>query len=578
MKKTLQISIAKTPFTIEEDAYNVLDRYLSSVKDHFADVRGKDEIITDIESRIAEQLLETKEKVIELAHVEAVLGRMGKVEDFDDADTTRHKEDVSAADTGRVGYTKKLYRNPDNTLIAGVCSGFAAYLGVDPVWVRLTFILLLLANGFGLLLYIIFWIITPEAKTKAQKLEMRGNPVTLETLSDTVRERVEEVKENKSGGWGRIIRFPFQLIGTILAGLLRIIGPVVRYGGGAILMLTSLVILVSLMVTSGFLLSDSTWISYDVPVTQFLPGYLHWVILAAGTVAILVPALFILIAGISLFQKKTIISGAVGLGLLGIWFVALMISGFGVAKIAERYQDFIATSPSYQETTRPLSVEGTFEKLELTNGIHVEVVTGTSTSLVAEGRAKDIDSVVTKLESGVLKIERRETPEVHFCIFCFSETPNLTLTVPSLLAVSARNGSRLHSNDFPELDALTVTLDNGSTAELVLDVDTLTAEVKDGSWLSLKGMGETLTATMEHASTLRARKFSVTNAKIMAINGSSAEVNATDSIEATAESGSRVFYVGSPEVTIQNRTRGSTVESFDTRYVEPTDPSFESFD
>lgn len=156
MKKALQISLAKTLFTIEEDAYARLENYLAAVRKHFAS--------------IAEQLLERKEKIVTIEAIESILAKMGKVEDFDD----RIASNVPASDGGPAIGGKKLYRNTDNAIIAGVCSGIAAYFGWDALWVRLGFFLLTFLNGFGILLYIVLWIIMPEAKSAAQKLEMTG--------------------------------------------------------------------------------------------------------------------------------------------------------------------------------------------------------------------------------------------------------------------------------------------------------------------------------------------------------------------------------------------------------------------
>lgn len=170
MKKALQISLAKTLFTIEEDAYARLENYLAAVRKHFASTPESAEIITDIEASIAEQLLERKEKIVTIEAIESILAKMGKVEDFDD----RIASNVPASDGGPAIGGKKLYRNTDNAIIAGVCSGIAAYFGWDALWVRLGFFLLTFLNGFGILLYIVLWIIMPEAKSAAQKLEMTG--------------------------------------------------------------------------------------------------------------------------------------------------------------------------------------------------------------------------------------------------------------------------------------------------------------------------------------------------------------------------------------------------------------------
>jgi phage shock protein PspC (stress-responsive transcriptional regulator) len=187
MKKALQISLARTLFTIEDDAYAKLDNYLSSLRIRFDTTDGKDEIMNDIESRIAEQFLESKKNIITLGEVGMVIASMGSDEEFDEAE--------KASPAPKKSSTRKLYRDTENSVIAGVCSGLGKYFSIDPLLVRIIFVIFIFATGFGALIYIFMWIFVPEAKTAGQKLEMGGNPVTIDTLSKSIREKIEEVKK-----------------------------------------------------------------------------------------------------------------------------------------------------------------------------------------------------------------------------------------------------------------------------------------------------------------------------------------------------------------------------------------------
>lgn len=244
MKKALQISLAKTLFTIEEDAYTRLEKYLAAVRKHFATTEGSAEIINDIEASIAEQLLEQKAAIVTIERIEGILAKMGTVEDFDDGIGSE-----KSATSGPKVASRKLYRNTDDVIIAGVCSGIAAYFGWETFWVRLGFFGLVFLNGFGLLLYIVLWVIMPEAKSAAQKLEMTGTPVTLENLSETVRERVEELRADKGGILAKIASIPAQLI----AGIGRVLGPVLRIVLGLFMILVSLGALIGILIFGGFL-------------------------------------------------------------------------------------------------------------------------------------------------------------------------------------------------------------------------------------------------------------------------------------------------------------------------------------
>jgi len=192
MKKTIPITIAGSLFYIEEDAYDKLSKYLESIKKHFSSSPESFEIVSDIESRIAEQFLENKknnEKIVTLKEVEDLIKTMGNVEDFNDQENSG--DDKQKEGSGK-NVEKKLFRDPDDLIIAGVSSGIAAYLGIDSVLVRLIFVLTIFFGGTGILVYIILWIVMPMAKTSTDKLQMRGEPVTINSVNQMVRIKLKK--------------------------------------------------------------------------------------------------------------------------------------------------------------------------------------------------------------------------------------------------------------------------------------------------------------------------------------------------------------------------------------------------
>lgn len=197
MKKTLTVNLGGTVFNIDEDAYRLLDNYLMNLKAHFRKEAGADEIVDDIERRISELLaekLDGNRQVITLADVEGVIARMGKPEEMDDAD--RESEQRAGEGYGPGSWTRseetvkvrrRLFRDPDNKMLGGVCSGLAAYLGWDTTLVRLLlFVILIFGYGTLIPIYIVSWIIIPEARTAAEKLSMHGEAVTVENIGKTV--------------------------------------------------------------------------------------------------------------------------------------------------------------------------------------------------------------------------------------------------------------------------------------------------------------------------------------------------------------------------------------------------------
>ena len=186
----MNISIGGIIFHVDEEAYEKLKRYLEEIKKHFNKSDGGEEIISDIEGRIVElfqQKLNSKKEVINLEDVNEVISIMGKPSDFD------NENEYDDPDIRQMG-KKRLFRDIDNRMIGGVCSGLGAYFRLDTVWFRLGFVIATL-SGLSILAYIILWIIIPAARTVSEKLEMQGDPVTVSNIEKSIREEVDGLRD-----------------------------------------------------------------------------------------------------------------------------------------------------------------------------------------------------------------------------------------------------------------------------------------------------------------------------------------------------------------------------------------------
>ena len=192
MKKTIQINIGGSVFFIDEDAYQTLANYLDAIKQYLANNEDREEIIKDIELRIAELLIEKRASAthaISLYHIEEVIATMGQPEDYRMDDEEEERVYSSNAN-------KKLFRDTNDRFIGGVASGLAHYIGMDPVWMRLIWILIVLAGvGSPILVYIILWILIPEAPTTSEKLRMKGEPVNLSNIEKSLKKEYENVAQ-----------------------------------------------------------------------------------------------------------------------------------------------------------------------------------------------------------------------------------------------------------------------------------------------------------------------------------------------------------------------------------------------
>jgi len=196
MNKTININLGGMFFHIDEVAYQKLSRYFEAIKRSLTNSNGQDEIIKDIEMRIAELFAEKHsngKQVISLRELDEVIAVMGQPEDYriDNDDNEEPKTNFSNANKS----VKKLYRDKDGGMIGGVLAGLGHYFGVDKVWIRIFFLILVFVYGTGFLAYIILWIVMPEAVTTSEKLEMTGEPVNISNIEKKVRAEFDNVSE-----------------------------------------------------------------------------------------------------------------------------------------------------------------------------------------------------------------------------------------------------------------------------------------------------------------------------------------------------------------------------------------------
>ena len=200
MNKTININLAGIIFHLDEEAFKKLTGYLQSIKDRLKGDPGQEEIIADIEARVAELFQEKLGKikeVIGMADVDEVMSIMGNPEDYetdDEEETTSSSSDTfKNYSTTSHSFGRKLYRNTDDKVFGGVASGLGAYFGIDSVWIRLIWVFLFFTWGTGVLLYIILWIVIPEAISTSQKLQMKGEPINVSNIERSVKNVGEKV-------------------------------------------------------------------------------------------------------------------------------------------------------------------------------------------------------------------------------------------------------------------------------------------------------------------------------------------------------------------------------------------------
>jgi phage shock protein PspC (stress-responsive transcriptional regulator) len=347
MNKTVNINLAGIFFHIDEDAYAKLLHYIDAIKSSLTNTQGQDEIIADIEARIAELFAEkilNERQVIGTEEVEEIITIMGQPEDymvdeeiFEDQPKFKHSRTSG----------KQWFRDTDHSYIGGVSSGLGHYLAIQPLWVRLLWIILTIASsGAFILIYIALWIFVPEAKTTADKLSMRGEAVNITNIERKIREGLDEVtgkvknvdydkfgKQAKSGatsaatGIGAAILFLLNIFVKLIGILLLLIAGTTLIG-----------LFIGLFTVGIFGYFDAPWTDY---IEMAAIGSPIWLISLLIFFAVGIPFFFLFILGLKILVNKLKSLGTPAkLVLLGLWLLSMIgLAVIGIQQATQRAFD-----------------------------------------------------------------------------------------------------------------------------------------------------------------------------------------------------------------------------------------------
>lgn len=300
MRKATIITIGGVAFYLENDAFQLLERYLASIGDHYNDSPDKQEIVDDIELRFAEYFsdyVKTATQTITTAQVQEVMDKIGSVEDFD---ASKDSPNVPAAEPKR-----RLYRDSENAVVGGVAAGLGAYFETDPVLFRLAFVILTLFGGSGAILYLAFLIAVPEAKTADERLNMKGKPIDLDAITEQIRSTVtSDATRTTLSKAGSVVRQVWDNLQGFLGVALTVVGIVGLVGLGIAL-------------TGGYF---SPNISGAAREAIALLGTRDAVLLGVGVLGVvLLPLLTLIGLGERVFQRRTLGAAAITVTTV-LWF------------------------------------------------------------------------------------------------------------------------------------------------------------------------------------------------------------------------------------------------------------------
>ena len=334
MNKAANIHLAQTLFSIDEIAYNRLKKYLDQLERLFKNTEGAKDILEDIEARIAELFTDLKKDeryVISVEDVEKVIDTLGTPEDLAGEDAEQ--------DSPTPSQPKKLFRDPDDRFIGGVAGGLSHYVGLDSVWIRLILLILFFSSVGGVVLvYILLWILVPEAKTTAEKLTMKGEPVNVSNIKKKIKEELDQVSE-------KVKDVDYENMGSQLKKKSKDFSDfLLNVAKGIVKILTLLIgifmLFIAGMVLLGLFISAIIGSVFSAMIPHELIQFglsLNLPLFVLGFFALLIvgiPFVFLFMLGLQLLaQNKSIMSRMTKLILLGLWVLALItLLVFGIVE------------------------------------------------------------------------------------------------------------------------------------------------------------------------------------------------------------------------------------------------------
>jgi len=232
MNKILNVRVGSQLFNIEENAYDSLKNYIKTLHTYFKNDKDSNEILTDLESRMAEIFggtITKQNKILTQTDIDKMVVMLGKTEDFDLVEVKEGEPKKSVAAILQASQVqnfsqKKLMRDPDDRIIGGVCAGLAHYFNISPIVMRLIVLALFFGAGFGLLIYIALWIIMPIAKSSSDKILMRGLAIDDKSVIGNIKANSEPMEGQTKNSWsgfshGLSRNIDEKLIGGVSSGL-----------------------------------------------------------------------------------------------------------------------------------------------------------------------------------------------------------------------------------------------------------------------------------------------------------------------------------------------------------------------
>ncbi len=568
MKRTISVTLGGRLFNIEDDAYEQLKKYLDDLRQHFSHEQG--EIVADIESNIADKFadkISPAKQAIDLADVKELIAVMGTVTDLDE-ELPQNKEEKVNSSVNQKEFSKKLYRDVDNRVIGGVSAGLGVYFGVDPLIFRVIFLILVVVGGSGILIYLLLWLLMPAARTSAQKLEMAGDPLTIESLRDLAKQNIpsnEELRQSANRFSSRITAGLRSLVDLIGRGL-RSLGSIFRwaFGLGALLVALGLAVAFSVALFTGFFNLNNPYFTQDLPIAELIGyGPVRWLLLALYS-AVIIPLALVIMGAVGILRRKIKFNWPV----LAITFILWLVALVGVSSLVFHYRpvvtDYLNDPKNQPVIERELPVNPYTKIKNYDSRLRVHTVNSEQYSLKIVGPKAAAESVSAFRQGDELRFYRTHPRR---CLFCFkrNEIVDVYLGLPTLNYYYGTYDTELEITNL-KTDNLKLILKGGS-AKVKAEVNYLEIDSM-GTKLELDSNGQTAKQAnifLDGVAQLQAPNFPVENMGLIILSPeASAEVNVSKTLKTYISPKAKWHNTGTaPEEKIVNPIK---IDSDDYRY------------
>lgn len=561
MKKTVTINLNKTVFHIDEDAYDLLQAYLSDVNHHFRTETGKTEILSDIEARIAELFTERLGKtknVVTVEDVNYIVETMGKPNQFsDENEEETEKEKTSAKSDEKVfSDSKRFYRDVENGLLGGVCSGIAAYLGWDTTLVRILLIVLVLVGlGSIIPIYVVAWLIAPKAESTAQKMAMRGEIVNIETIKNKMNDtktylESDKFKESAADVGNRFVHF-FQVI---LKVILTFIGAIFTVVG----VIIAGVLIFALMV---FLFQPETITVANPEMLKIMEGIstekitmlIFSVLLIIGS-----PIFALIYWSIRARSAERATSNTPFWVALVLWFAGIFMFlsiGSETLKVfksninqLESWGDYNEENPNWSSETR--NITEPFYAIDASGVMNVEITYQSDKNVEVSTIKEYLPKIKTEVENGVLKIYSSD--------LLIKPAIKIAIGMDSLNAIYSQGASKVKMmNAFPSKN-LKIELTGASKGYFNLtNAKLVDLNLSGATKVELEGACDSLELDASGASHIDAEDFASRFINVGLSGVSKARLNCYETLKGDISGASNVDCKGNPK-TRQIDTSGTS--------------------